>query len=72
MLPLIGAGVLNVPRMYLQFAFVCPQPLDAKAQTSQPDALAGIGPRVRLTVLLTVVNGPGTPLINVPAGTDQL
>jgi hypothetical protein len=68
----MAAGKLNVPRMYLQFVFVCPQPLDANAQISQPEALAGIGPRVMLTVLLTVVNGPAKPFINVPAGTDQL
>jgi len=43
-LPVMAAGKLNVPRMYLQFVFVTPHGFEAKAQISQPEALAGIAP----------------------------
>ncbi len=58
--------------MYLQLVLVIPQPFEANAQINQLDEFEGNGPRVIVTELEIVVCGLGNPLINVPAGADQV
>ena len=58
--------------MYVQFVFVCPQALDAKAQIFHPELPEATGPNVKFAELESVVTGLGEPSIRVPAGADQV
>ena len=57
--PVMLAGRLSAPLMYLHWVLVTPHAFDAYAQISHPELFAGIGPSVKVAVGTVVVTGLG-------------